>query len=452
MAGEAFPLERARALWLHRQGLKPAGSGTVDQLIARSGWLRTLGGVDVYLAARARKPGMTRAELDAAVADGRLKVSMAVRGCIYLVPAGEVPNLLAEAITGWRAGASRDLAKVGSSWKAIDKLADAVIATLGAQTLTTDGIRKVLPDGAVKSFGEAGKKAGVSSPLPIAMRQLELAGRIERMPDGGRLDTQTYQWRAPSTALAAAAADTAVRRARIAQVFLAHNGPATVDDLATWAGWSKRDTTAALADVPTVTVAVPGFSDRALILADDEDALRATKDVRGAGAVSLLSFEDNYLVTHGGPAVVTDPRFHDREVAQWGSAKPGTLGSAGHVAHRTIVVDGLVAGFWEVDPSANGGVWATFEPQPAKVKSAIDTEVADTARFLLNDVGHARAFSLDTMEEVQLRANAIKSGKALGMTAITRKTARPAAAAAKKTVAKKPGAKKKPATAKNKRR
>lgn len=412
-------------------------------MITRSGWLRTLGGVDVYLAARARKPGMTRGELDAAVADGRLKVSMAVRGCIYLVPADEVPNLLAEAITGWRAGASRDLAKVGSSWKAVDKLADAVIGVLGTQTLTTDAIRKTLPDGAVKSFGEAGKKAGVSSPLPIAMRQLELAGRIERMPEGGRLDTQIYQWRAPSKALAAAAADPATRRARIAEVFLAHNGPATVDNLATWAGWSKRDTTAALADVATVTVAVPGLSDSALILANDEAALRAATDVKGAGVVSVLSFEDNYLVAHGGPAVVTDPRFHDREVAQWGSSKPGTLGTAGHVAHRTILVDGLVAGFWEVDPAANGGVWATFEPQPAKTKAAIEAAVTDTARFLLNDLGHARAFSLDTMEEVQLRANAIKSGVALGMTNVTRKSARPAAAAAKKATAKKPAKKKK---------
>src|SRR5437762_11327987 len=91
MAQQAFPLERARALWLLRQGLKTAGSGPVDQVIARSGWLRTLGGADVYLAARARRPAMTRAELDAAVADGRLKVSMAVRGCIYLVPAAAVP-------------------------------------------------------------------------------------------------------------------------------------------------------------------------------------------------------------------------------------------------------------------------------------------------------------------------------------------------------------------------
>src|SRR5204862_5935220 len=105
--------------------------------------------------------------------------------------------------------------------------------------------------------------------------------------------------------------------------------------------------------------------------------------------------------------------------------------------HRTVVVDGLVAGFWEVDPASGGGVWASFDPQPAKVKAAIDAAVADTARFLLSDIGHARAFSLDTMEEVQRRADAIKSGKALGMTNVTRKSARPAAAAANKAVAKK---------------
>jgi hypothetical protein len=440
MTVESFPLERARAFWLHRQGLRRAGSGPIDQLIAASGWLRTLGGVDVYLAARARRPGMKRAELEAAVADGRLKVSMAVRGCIYLVPAVEVPNLLAEALAGWRANASRDLAKVGSTWKVIDKAAGAVLAALGDGAMTTDAIRRALPDGAIKSFGDAGKKVGVSSPLPIALRQLELAGAIERVPEGGRLDTERYQWRVPKQPLPAADADPVVRRARIAETFLRHNGPATVGQLQCWTTWSKRDALAALAPLATDPVAVQGLAGDALILAEDRDALRSA-DTAASGAVSLLSFEDNYLVAHDGPAVVTDPRHHGLRVEQWGASKPATLGTAGHIAHRTIVVDGLVAGFWEVDPRTGGGTFATFEPAPKKLADTIAAAVDDTARFLLGDVGHARAFSLDTMEEVQSRADAIRSGRALGAPSAARKTAPRRAAA--KTAAKKPA--KKPA-------
>src|SRR5687768_1606803 len=116
MAMTAISLAQARAFWWRRQGLATPVGGPIDAVVAATGWLRTLGGVDVYLAARARSPGLHRAELDAAVADGRLVVSMAVRGCIYLVPAAEVPMLLAEAEPAWRGGVERDLAKVGSSW------------------------------------------------------------------------------------------------------------------------------------------------------------------------------------------------------------------------------------------------------------------------------------------------------------------------------------------------
>jgi hypothetical protein len=440
MATRTFPLNRARAFWLHRQGLATARGGAIDQVVASTGWLRTLGGVDVYLAARARSPGMRRADLDAAVSAGRLKVSMAVRGCIYLVPAAEVPTLLAEVTEGWRKGAARDLEKVGSSWKVIDRLADAIVGVLGSQALTTDAIRRALPDGAIKSFGDAGKQAGVSSPLPIALRVLELAGRIERSLEGGRLDTERYQWRVPAKPLAAASTDPLVRRARIAEAFLAQAGPATLGQLQCWTTWSQRDARAALEGVETATVAITGMADDALILKRDLDALEATRDP--AGTVSLLSFEDNYLVLHDGPGIVADPRHHGRRVEQWGSSAAATLGTAQHLAHRTIILDGMVAGMWEVDPAGGGGVWQTFDPVPTKQKDALAAAVDDTARFLMTDVGHARAFSLDTMEEVQRRADVIKRGAKPAKAAkpvakkSTKTTAR-AAAPAKKSTAKK---------------
>jgi hypothetical protein len=443
MTVASYALERARAFWLLRQGLKPAGKGPIDQVIASSGWLRTLGGVDVYLAARARRPGLSRADLDAAVADGRLKVSMAVRGCIYLVPAAEVPNLLAEAIDGWRAGASRDLAKVGSSWKVIDRVSAAVETALAGGALTTDGIRRALPAGAVPSFGDAGKKAGVSSPLPIALRQLELAGRIERSLEDGRLDGSSYLWRVPAVPLPAPDPDPARRRARIAEIFLRHNGPATVAQLQSWTAWSKRDALAALASVATRTVAVAGLADDALILAGDADALAAA-DPKPTGAVSLLSFEDNYLVAHGGPGVVTDPRHHGMQVGRFGGGGPAQLGNVPHVAHRIVLVDGLVSGFWEVDPSSGGGVFSTFDPVAKKTADTIAAAVDDTAKFLLRDLGHARAFSLDTMDLVQERADAIKkpAKPAARRPVVVKKTARAAPAPAKKASAKKPARKK----------
>ena len=433
MADATVSLAAVRAFWFQRQGLARPLGGPIDRVIAATGWLRSLGGADVYLAARARVPGMRRTDLEAAVAAGDLKVSMAVRGCIYLVPTVEVPGLLAEATAGWRQGAQRDLDKVGSSWKQIEKVAAAVLTALGDQALSTDAIRRALPAGAVPSFGDAGKKAGVSSPLPIALRWLELDGRIERAPEAGRLDRERYLWRVPQRPLPAAPTDPAVRRRRIAEVFLTYAGPASLDHLRCWAGWSQRDARAAIEGLDVATVSVTGVGDL-LALRADVDAIG--KAAATKGVVSVLSFEDNYLVSHKGPGLLTDPRHHGRKVESWGSSAPSTLGAAPHVASRTIFVDGMVAGFWEVDPARGAGVWETLDPQPAAVKDRIAAVVDDTTRFLLDDIGHACAFSLDTMDEVQKRAS--KIGKAAKPAkpvkpAASRKTARPAAAAAKKT-------------------
>jgi hypothetical protein len=435
-------LSRARTFWFHRQGLAAPLGGPIDKVIAATGWLRTLGGVDVYLAARARAPGLRRADLDAAVADGRLRVSMAVRGCIYLVPVDEVPTLLAEAAPEWRKKAERDVAKAGASWKVVEATAAAVLEVLVGAELSTDAIRRALP--ATKGFGEAGKKVGLSSPLPLALRVLELDRKIERMPEGGRLDTERYVWRAPKRPVPPAASDPVARRARIASAFFTHAGPARLADLRAWTCWSQRDTSAAIEGLDLAPVTIAGFGE-ALVHRRELDLLATPS----RGAVALLSFEDNYLTLHGGPGVVTDPAHHHHPVPQWGSDQPGRLGEARHVAHRTVVVDGMVAALWEVDPRTGGGIWKALAPLPRAVADQVAAAVDDTARFLLAELGHARSFALDTMAEVQRRADAIRSGAATGAKApakSTTKTTRRAAAAAKQVT------KKKPAPAKKRRR
>jgi hypothetical protein len=68
-----------------------------------------------------------------------------------------------------------------------------------------------------------------------------------------------------------------------------------------------------------------------------------------------------------------------------------------------------VIGFWEVDPGAKGGVWSTFDKPPKALAKQLDEAVADAAAFLLDDVGNAITFSLDTMELVQERAKRVSS-------------------------------------------
>lgn len=438
----SLTLAQARALWWHKQALAGTARQPLAALIGGTGWLRTLGGADAYLAARARRPGMTRADLDAVVAAGELCVRPAVRGCIYLVPASAVPDLLALNAEDWRRQTEKDLARIGKTIEVVEDLAPGVLAALTAP-MTTDAIRKALA-GAVPSFGDAGKKVGLSSPLPLALRLLELAGKIERTLDGGRLDTERYLWRRTARKLAAPARDPQARVASVVDAFLGFAGPATLAQLSAWSGHPQRDLKTAIARLDAAEVEVEGIGAAYLRRAD-----LAARPPPPRGT-ALLALEDNYLNNHG-VAAVTDPRHHTFEVDLWGgTGKPAPLGKANHMLSRSIVVDGLIAGFWEVDPRSAGAAWHTFEPAPAPLAKALDELTAATARFLLDELGHARVFTLDTMDDVQTRADRIaqlagkKPGKPArqaakpvpgGEPAAKPKAARPKAAAKPKATA-----------------
>jgi len=188
------------------------------------------------------------------------------------------------------------------------------------------------------------------------------------------------------------------------RAFLEFAGPSTIKHISAWSGTPQRDLEPILAAIKAEPVAIDGLGD-AFAAPGDIDAAHAAPLPLG---IRLLAFEDNYLVNHGGPGAVTDPKHHAIEADIWGDDKPEPLGTANHILSRSIVIDGLVAGFWEVDPKANGAVWTTFDPPSKQVAAKIDELTDDIATFLLDDVGNARVFSLDTMELVQERANRIK--------------------------------------------
>jgi Winged helix DNA-binding domain len=396
---DSLTLAQARALWWQKQALAGGTAGPLAALLGGSGWLRTLGGTDVYIAARARRPGMKRAELDAAVVAGDLRVHPAVRGCIYLVPSSAAPDLLALNAEAWRIQAERDLAKLGKTMAIVEELAPAVLATL-TEPMTPDAIRKAFP-GDIPSFGDAGKKIGLSSPLPLALRLLEFAGSIERSLDGGRLDSERYLWRKTVGTIGAPARDHEQRIANVLDAFLGFAGPATVAQLSAWSGRTQRSVRAAIARLDAAYVTVADIGEAYVRPAD----LKARPPApRGT---ALVAFEDNYLVNHG-LAAVTDPKHHAIKTNIWGSDKgPEALGAASHVLSRSIVIDGLIAGFWEVDPRTAGAVWHTFEPAGKPLARELDELTADTAKFLLDQLGHAKVFSLDTMDDVQVRADRI---------------------------------------------
>lgn len=398
-------LEDARRSWYRKQGLAAPVDGGPAEVVSSTGWPRTLGGVDVYLAVRARIPGMKRAELDGAVASGKLRVLPAVRGCMYLVPSSHAAVVLRFAEEQYRRRSDRELDKVGVSQKEIDQLSSAVLSALKRHPMTPDQIRKALPEGTIRNLGEKGKKVGISSPLPSALRHLEFAGKVERVPENGRLDSERYAWGIPKKSPFAAAKVPPTANARNAvllDALLRFASPVSTADAASWTGLSRRDVVAAFEELPVARVAVDAYADETWVFEDELPALGAKG--RAPNAPALLPFEDNFVVLHGGPSRVTDVRHHGIGIPVWGSTKGTTIGDARHVSSRPLLFGDRLVGFWEFDPESSRVVFGTFETPTASQKKAIQALAEDQARFLREDMGHAKSFSLDTEADMRKRA------------------------------------------------
>jgi hypothetical protein len=389
-------------------------------VVERTGWVRTLGGIDVYVSVRARRPGLRRAELDDAVTAGALHVLPAVRGCIYLVPERDRVLALGFAASLSRPRAERELEKVGVGRNEIEALAALVSDALAARPMTTTDLRKALPEGAVRSLGEAGKKQGISSPLPAVLRELEFEGRIERTLEAGRLDTERYLWRAAPAAhqeeLEAMAADPLERLTGVARHFFTTAGPNTVKELATWSGAGQRECNAVVERLPLVPVAIEGTSDPAWVLESDVEALAAAREpAPGELRFTFLPVGDNLGVVHGGSGMFVDQAHHEWPVQTWGGGgKAVPLREARYLGHRFLLLGHRIVGFWEYDPETAEVVCFTFEPVPDPLAARLDEERAAVAAFVQDELGHGRSFSLDTDEAMHERAQALR---ALGLRA-----------------------------------
>lgn len=409
----ALTLSRAdaRRACILAQGLGDSRASSPSAAVEATGFVRTLGGADVYVAVRARLPELTRADLDRAVERSELQVVPAVRGCIYLVPRRHVALALTIAARLTLPRVEREHAKAGIESGEIEQVASAVVETLSALGPTkTDALRRALPEGVVRSLGESGKKLGISSTLPPALRMLEFQGCIERTLEGGRLDSERYLWRVPrSNPLAGARFGERPHElaAELAPIFFGAAGLATPKEFAAWTGLTLRDAQAGMAQADLLPVAVEGQPERyfaAAWVADRIDSLgRATE------ATALLPFEDNLTALHCGPQLLIDSEHYALEVPVWGSRSARTpLGTARHMSLRSVVADGRIAGFWEFDPESGEVVLGWLETPREASRRALEPRAHSLAAFLTKDIGHGRSFSLDTDEDLRERAELVR--------------------------------------------
>lgn len=386
-------LERARRAWSAGQGLETRSTDAVAKCVAATGWLRSIGGAEPYLALVARTEKASVAAVTRALRSGALQIVPSVRGCMYVVPKAHVPLSLrvAAALGGPRLG--KDLAKAGSSLDEVDGMADAILAALADAPRETRALADALPEGVVRSLGAKGKKVGLTTTLPPALRRLEFLGRVTRVPVEHRLDHERYEWAATGSTLAEV--DAAEVWREMAALYFRWAGPATRKEFAAWVGCRQGDAKSAIEAAGLEAVEVEGLG--------EAFAYRATLDTkpgRGGPPVRFVGALDNLFAMRASSASLVAPEHAGVEVSSFGRGKRATLGDVGQPLDRTMVAGGRVVGLWAY---ANPGSEAfPFETLAAKAKKEARAEQA-RADEVFAALGHGRATSIDTDRHLEER-------------------------------------------------
>jgi len=383
-----------RGWWWHRQGLDGSLSGAApSEVLARTGWARSVGGANPYLTLFARA-GTGRAAVDAAVAALDIYELPAARGCTYVVPSQHF-GLALEVGRGAPEADLRTLAKLGVDRTEIEKLCGEVLAALErAPQLDPAALKDVLGD-AVRNLGDEGRKRGLSTTLPAALGLLQAAGEIRRIPANGRLDNQRYayaRWQPPRSGLTEAEA-----RSELARQYFDWIGPASLGHFRWFSAFSAAYAKAAVAPLDLVEV---------------EGGLLASPAVAAEYERFRAPAKPQYALLAGIDALVLLRRDHHALLDEADAARsvPGdkqSLGEQADLPDHPIVDRGRIVGLWQYDADAGRLVWWLFAG--GKPDRALAGVLDRTEAYIRDELGDARSFSLDSPKSRAPRVAALST-------------------------------------------
>lgn len=401
-AGTLTP-ERLRAWAWHKQGLDGSlAGGTPEEVFARAGWARSVGGANPYLTLFARA-GIRRAQVDADILAYRILELPAVRGCTYVL--GRKDFALALRLGKDAAEAYRVLGRLGVDRGEITLLEEQILHTLAEAggPLDPRQLRDELGD-SVRNLGEEGKRKGASSTLPTALGLLQAQGRIRRVPANGRLDQQRYcyeLWNLPASPLA----DDEVR-AELIRRYLGWTGGATLKQSQWFGSFTVAQSKAALAAVGAIEVPT-AVGDVLWMLPDDVEQLAVFEEPADE-QIQLLAGTDSLLLLRRNAAELLP------EEGANGNETGGQLGSMltlqAELPDHVVLDRGRIIGLWQYDPRRERIVPGLFSrPTPA-----VSRRIAEVETWIREDLGDFRASGLDSPAIRQERIDALAGSAAAG--------------------------------------
>ena len=389
------PEDKLRAWWWHRQGLDGRFAGQAPaSVLEQAGWSRSLGGVGPYLTLFARA-GTSREAADAAVANLEIHELPSARGCTYVVPAGDFALAL-KAGQSFGGGDWKIANKLGVTDKEIRKLCDAVVKAREKGPLEPDEIREATGK-ASRNLGEAGKKKGMSTTLPLALSELQASGDIRRVPTNGRLDQQRYRytlWR--PNPLAKCMLSTEEANMALARRYFEWTGAGSIADFQRFSALSGKAAKAAVEPLK-----LEQLEDDQCMLPGDREKFEAFKAPKAAQYALLSGIDSLCLLRQDVKSLLIDQTEATRKFFGSGGAVP-------EVPSHRIFDRGRLVGLWEYDPATESIVWCAFVPKNKDLEKA----VARTEEFVRTELGDARGFSLDSPKSRAPRIDALRKAAA----------------------------------------
>jgi hypothetical protein len=364
-----------RARLTTRHHLAPSAKASdVVALAERLMGLHATDPATVYLAAAARLPKPSIAEVERALYDDRTLVrTLGMRRTLFVVPVDLVPVVQAAVtdalVPGERKRTARmieenGIARDGARWlREVEKETLAAIESRGEATGTelakaVPRLRKQIP------YGEGKKWAGKMGMTTRVLFLLSCEQRVVRGRPEGSWTSTRYRW-APMSAwvpegFPSLKPDEA--RAELARRWLAAFGPGTLKDIKWWTGWSLGQTRQAVGTLDTVDVELDEGR-VGIVLAGDDEPVRSPKP-----AAALL------------PSL--DPTVMGWTEREWylGAHKPALFDGAGN-AGPTVWWDGRIVGGW-IQRKDGEVVWRLLEDVGRDGARAVEEEAARLQTWL----------------------------------------------------------------------
>ena len=391
-------MDKIRAYLAHRQGLLQFSSKSNHEVLREIGWVRSVGGHNVYLTLFSRNQS-DRAKTERDAKDHQIYEFASARGCTYFLPCDDF-QVGIKAGQGFNDAASIRTAKskLGFTDEDLAKLKAGIVGALKNSPLDTNGIKKELGD-LVVNFGEAGKKLGQTTSLSLGLLSLQAEAQIRRVPKDWALEAQSYYYELFQNS--PVVNDSYSKEQAYADLAFRYWNWIGLANLAHFQWFSGLGVGAAKKATEGLSL-VPVEGTDLLIHADNEADFQ-NFEVPKKPVYRLVTALDNLFLLRREVVSLFEPQ--DLAGNGENEKRGGGLVASNDLRNHAIVDRGRIVGLWEYETSSQSLVTALFVP----MNDELESEIRRTEAFIRDELGDCRSFSLDSPKSRQATIDALRA-------------------------------------------